>query len=60
MKEILSVLWSPVMVALTVAMRNATEEKEIRLILEGFEYAIQLLGKYKLEMERDAYVVSLT
>ena len=48
------------MVALTVAMRNATDEKEIKLILEGFGYAIQLLGKYKLEMERDAYVVSLT
>lgn len=48
------------MVALTVTLKQAeTDQKIINLCLDGLTYATQLLGKYQLDIPRDAFVSSL-
>lgn len=47
------------MVGFTIALRESQDFNLIKFCLDGFNYIIYLLGKYKLEVQRDAFMRAL-
>ena len=47
------------MVAFTIALRQSNDDNLINFLLNGIRYASYLLGRYKLETQRDSFISSL-
>lgn len=58
-KPLFSLIWSSLLPSFSVLLEQNDDSKIIKVCLEGYSLCVYLAGRYKLEDERDTFVISL-
>eukprot|EP00123_Amoebidium_parasiticum_P018332 comp24173_c0_seq3/m.44171 comp24173_c0_seq3/g.44171 ORF comp24173_c0_seq3/g.44171 comp24173_c0_seq3/m.44171 type:complete len:1874 (-) comp24173_c0_seq3:308-5929(-) len=59
-RPMFAIAWTSCLAAFSVQLKGAQDPHTVLVCLEGFRYAIQISAVFNMDLERDAFVQSLT